>query len=446
MSSGRYFFNLGYRFISSFGLAVATFVLLLIITYLGTVAQIEIGLLKAQQVYFESWFFIEDFAYFKNNMESLEWLQGKAYPKLLLPGGKLLLVVLFFNLLIGGIIRLRKKWHKPGLIISHFSIVVLLVGSFVEYRKADRGNLKLDPKQTADYFTSYYDWDIEITKAGAGPGDEALVIPYEQINYLEGDLSRTFRSDKLPFDVQVSNYVINSQPNRATASPGAGPAAKGYYLEVGEEQKEAEMNVGGCKVSLLKPGTSEPLDEGILWGLANAPMTAEVGGQQFLVTMVRRIWPLPFAVRLDQFEFDLHPMTRMAREYTSTISQIEDGAEKTVIITMNEPMRDEGYVLYQSGYGPDNAQPGDPNAYTVLAVADNPADYIPMISCIMVGIGLLIHFIQMMVQSIGGRARNESPAAAAAAATKSAAGSSPPMPGAAAPSATLPTDAPDPAP
>ena len=83
-----------FRFLSSYALSSVLFLLLLLLTYFGTLYQTENGLYAAQQRYFNSLFVVhEAFGVFP----------------LPLPGGYLLLAVLFVNLLLGGLVYARKK-------------------------------------------------------------------------------------------------------------------------------------------------------------------------------------------------------------------------------------------------------------------------------------------------------------------------------------------------
>ena len=78
---------------------------------------------------------------------------------------------------------------------------------------------------------------------------------------------------------------------------------------------------------------------------------------------------------------------------------------------MNEPLRQDGYTFFQASWGPQDAKPGD-RLYSVFAVVDNPSDMWPLYSCIMVGVGLLIHFFQKLVGHLTRTARRRKKAPA----------------------------------
>ena len=74
--------------------------------------------------------------------------------------------MLFVNMVVGGIIRIRKNWRTIGVVISHCSILMLLVAGAVSFYFKREGNLKLHEGQTGSLFTSYHDRVIEITEVG----------------------------------------------------------------------------------------------------------------------------------------------------------------------------------------------------------------------------------------------------------------------------------------
>jgi hypothetical protein len=63
---------------------------------------------------------------------------------------------------------------------------------------------------------------------------------------------------------------------------------------------------------------------------------------------------------------------------------------------MNHPLRHDGYTFFQESWGPGNAAPGDP-LFSQFAVVRNPGDQGPLYACIIVSVGLLLHFIQKLL-------------------------------------------------
>src|SRR5688572_17410790 len=110
-----------FQVLASFGLATIVLSFLLLITLLGTLSQKDIVLLDSQRLYFDSWWVWHDFK-----------IGGMLIPTIL-PGGMLLMIVLFVNMLCGAVIRIRKGWRTIGVLISHVAIMFMLAAGYVSF-------------------------------------------------------------------------------------------------------------------------------------------------------------------------------------------------------------------------------------------------------------------------------------------------------------------------
>jgi len=372
-----------FAFFSSFGLAVVVLCFLFLITLLGTLAQVELGLHGAIEKYFNPLFVVHHF--------------GKV--PLPLPGGYLLMAILFVNILCGAIISARKNWRTPGMLISHFSIVFLIFAGFVSYHWKREGNMALFEGESSGEFQSYHDWVIEVEEIGSGT-DTALIIDQKLFADLGPGKARTFQHESLPIDLQLTGYFTNAKPDRGEKE---GLDAEGFFLQQLDNEPENERNLPGL-IAIAKDPVTGNEARGLLWGGASEPWTIKNGERTLVAKLKRRAWKLPFALTLDKFTRELHPGTQRAKIFLSDVTKVEDGREEPIKITMNEPLRQDGYTFFQASWGPDTAKPGD-KLYSVFAVVDNPSDMWPLYSCIAVGVGLLIHFIQKLSGHLGRTAR-----------------------------------------
>lgn len=379
-----------FRFAASYGVAVVLLVFLLLLTFFGTLEQVNHGLFEVQKKYFESLYVVHVIP-----------LPGDRGLPILLPGVYLLMVLLFINMLCGAIIRARKDWRHPGMLIAHGGILFLLAAGFVTYRFSTNGHMTLYEGQQSDVYESYYDWMITVTELKEG--GKRYTIPGELFQHLSVDDNRVFTHPDLPFDVLVEGYLRNCWP--APEPSGMAMGVDGVMLEARPLEKEAERNVAGATVSLIeKKGEKPATYEALLWGFANAPWVVKVGDTEYAVDLRHKQYPVPFTIRLDRFIRDLHPRTTMAANFESEVTQIENGLERRVHIKMNEPLRDRGYTFFQASWGPQNARPGD-RLFSTFAVVKNPADQWPKYACYVIGFGLSIHFIQKLLTYLRREAR-----------------------------------------
>ncbi len=371
------------KVITSYGLVAIVLTLMLILVLFGTLEQTERGLYDVQRAYFNSFFVVHH-------------LGPVPIP---LPGGYLLMSILFFNLLAGAIIKARKDWRRPGMLIAHSGILFLLLGGFVTYYFSTSGNMALHEKESSDEVLSYYDWQIEVAKVGPeNRAEEALVIPSADFKDMEQDEQRIFYSEELPFEIVVNGFARNSQVLQEGALEKGAVRSKpvdGFFLQPLPPENEAERNIAGAYV-VLKEKASGTEHEAILWGVEQHPYLLSVGDERWAVHLAREKWKVPFEVHLDDFTAEWHPGTRIPRVFASDITKTENGIEEKIKISMNEPLRHRGYTFFQASWGPEGAGPND-RLFSVFAVVKNPADQWPMWSCWIVGIGLLIHFLQKLL-------------------------------------------------
>lgn len=371
----RSFVNL----LASYGLAVVLLFFLALLTFLGTLAQVQMGLYEAQKKYFESFYVVHEF-----------W----DIP-VLLPGAYLLMALLFVNLLLGAILRAPKSWRRPGMLIAHGGILFMLLGGLITYEFSTRGYMRLYEGERSNQFESYYDWELAVIELDGEGRAREYVIPDDYLTDPGPDGRRTFHDDGLPFDLLVEGFLQNCRPAPASA---AAQGIDGFWLQPLAPEKEAETNAAGAYATAM-PKDGGASVSGILFGYARAPWTFEMDGRRWAVDLRKKRWQVPFTIVLDRFIHETHPGTMMASNYESEVTQIENGVPRKVNIRMNEPLRHEGYTFFQASYGPKNARPGE-RMFSVFEVVRNPADQWPLYACIVITIGLALHFIQRLLAHI----------------------------------------------
>jgi hypothetical protein len=381
-----------YRFLTSFKLATVVLVLMTVVTLLGTLGQVEVGLHAAKEKYFYSMFFTDRIF---------------GVP-ILFPGGLPLMTLLFVNMTLGAVVKVKKRWKGAGLLVSHIGMLMLLAGGFVTWAFSTDGYMALYPGMRSDRVESYREWQLEIVPlAEDGTAETAWVYPSNLLERMRSDERRVVEAESLPFDIAINGYARNATPIPASAPMAAGVTGKeidGFKLSPQKTSKEAEQNLPGLFLEIRPRGGGDPI-EAILWAGSYRfdprekpmPFVFEVEGRRYGALLVKKSWTVPFEMRLDEFVFERHPGVSTARNYESRVTRCEEGQpEKPLEIKMNEPMRYAGYTFFQESFGPSGSQPGD-EMFSQFAVANNPADQWPLYALIVTGVGLGIHFVIMLV-------------------------------------------------
>jgi hypothetical protein len=366
--------------LASFALAIVVLAFLFLITVIGTLEQTHSSLFEVQQRYFESTFVIHH-------------VMGVPVP---LPGVYLLLVVLGVNLVCGGIVRIRKDKTTWGVIVAHLGVLLMFAGAGVEYYCSQKGHATIVEGQSTSEFDSYFEWEIAIAPAqNAGPVEELVVRHHEFMRLAPGSRV-TFTSSKLPFDLVVHDVLPNCVPRSAVGA--STPGVEGVALESLPRNKEAESDTAGAYVLVLPKSDSAPV-EGVLWGREKYPMSVAVEGKRWTIGMAHRRFPMPFSVRLDKFRRTMYPGIDTPKSFESDVTKIQGGMPQQVKISMNAPLLSDGCKLFQSGFiEPDKG--GGGKWWSTFSVVKNPADKVPLIACIVITVGLLLHFVQKLVRHV----------------------------------------------
>jgi hypothetical protein len=366
------------RLVGSYGVAVVLLLVLFVLTLAGTFAQAHTSLYDVQRRYFDSLVAFVD-------------VGPLSVP---LPGGALTLALLGANLIVGGVVRLRRGWATAGILVAHLGILLLFAGGLVEFLASDKGQMTLvephptgepRPESESSRFYSYYEWELAVSERRPDGSAVEHVIPWSVLEDLEGKtLAATSRD--LPVEIRVTGWSRNAKPRPTTAR---GEGVGGWEIDALAPAMTAERNVPAAIVTLSPPGgASGP--RGIVWGHQRFPWSTSVAGRTFEVDLRHRAFEVPFTLRLDRFEMETHPGTSMAKRYSSYVTKKEGGSERRIHVTMNEPLRHRGYTFFQSGWGPEG-RPGEPR-WSTFSVVRNPSARVPFVACLVIAAGLLFHF------------------------------------------------------
>lgn len=372
-----------FRALSSFALAIVVLFFLLLLTFLGTLEQAETSLFEVQRTYFES---------------LLVWhpVFGVPVP---LPGVYLLLVLLAVNLVCGGLVRIRKGKATIGVLVTHVGVLMLLAGGLVEFHYSTKGHLTLVEGDRAAEYESYYEWEITVAEAD---GPREWVVPGELWLHLRRGATATFTHPDLPFRMAVGSPLPHCEPRPASQRrEGDFAAVNGWYLASLPRSKEAERDIAGVYVRVEEPDGGA--EDGILWGAQEFPLSVRAGGKDWFVDLHKRRWSVPYAIRLDEFRAEFHPRSGgMAKAFESDVTRFDGSSEQRIRISMNRPLRESGYTFFQSSYN----RARDGRWISTFSVVRNPADQVPLYACIVMALGLVIHFLRKLLLHIRGTRRS----------------------------------------
>jgi hypothetical protein len=354
---------------------------LFVLTILGTLYQVEHGLYEAKHIFFSSWFI---------------WKGGVP----VFVSGLTCMTLLAANMLVGGLIRLRITERNFGVAIIHVGIALMLGSGMVKVLTADEGNLTLMEGEQKNYFTSLFKWEVVVWEATPTGPSAPIRLSDEFLTDLGGDEVRTLKSSAFPFEIALSGFVPNCRIEpKGPMWQAEGPVVDGYGILRMGPNKESERDIAGMHVAVAG-------QQGILWGFQREPWSFQVDGRTFLVDMRHERYEMPFTIRLEKFMKEEHPGMSMAKAYRSDVTKIDATGEEKIRIQMNEPLRSENLVLFQSSFG--NQAGG---TYSVFSVVDNVSDKWPEYCLWIVTLGMLLTFGRALLKTINKQSKARASAA-----------------------------------
>ncbi len=358
--------------LTSLKLTIVCLAVLMLLVLACTLAQVSMGTWGAVEVYMRAWFV---------------WsrLPGTSLSFPVFPGGALVGVVLMFNLVAAQLKRLELSWKKVGLWIVHAGLILLFVGEFITGVYQVDTRLAVEVGQTVDFVESPREHELVVTDVTDPAADEVYGIS-------EGLLARAgeVHLPGTPVTVKVKQFFRNAQLRARGPQDPPAPATMGVGPGVAVEElppvaSDEEVNQTSAIIEPVAGGTS--YGTWLVSVVLGAPQSFTHEGRTYQLAMRARRWYLPYTVTLKEFRHDVYEGTQIPKNFSSLV-QLRDPKrqeDREVLIFMNQPLRYDGKAFYQASFGK-----GD--TLSILQVVENPGWLLPYISCVLVGLGLVVHF------------------------------------------------------
>jgi hypothetical protein len=391
-------------FLSSLRLTIVLLALGMVLVFAGTIAQVDLGLYKAQNDYFRS-----SFVYWGPKTA------GWRIP--VLPGGYAVGGLLLINLITAHFKRFHFSNKKIGIWMTHIGLIMLLVGQLLTDMLSRETHMWLSQGQAKSYSDSSAHVELAVIDTSDPTRDHVVAFGEKLVTH-KGEL----KNPDLPFTIKVKDYFVNSEPQvRAPMMAKVAPQASngvGKSVEFTEVTPTVSMdsrNIPAAVVEVVTPEgslgtwvvTSWLAEEKLLQILGsglrsqageemgsrlartvNEPQEFTFKGHTFQLALRPVRFYKPFSIQLQQFSHDRYAGTDIPKNFSSRIRvrRADTGEDREVLIKMNTPLRYGGETFYQSGF--DDVDP----TVTILQVVHNPGWLAPYFACFLVGAGLVAQF------------------------------------------------------
>ncbi|HEX7861246.1 MAG TPA: cytochrome c biogenesis protein ResB [Verrucomicrobiae bacterium] len=373
------------NFFTSLKLTVACLVLALGLVFIGTIAQVRLGLWIVQAQYFGSWFVM--------------WgPQGASWKIPVFPGGYLIGTVLLVNLIAAHIKRFELSKKKFGIFVIHAGLILLLVGQLTTQLYQVESFMAIEEGGQKNYSESERTAELAIIDVTDTNDNFVVAIP-QQILQKQNEI----RHERLPFTVRVQKFSENSLPSieqgkikftekslEVSMNKINIPAVTVEFVT--DEGAKGPFSVSSWQtrkqfVQMMAEGFESSFDRSMI-----EPAKFSYKGREYEVTLRGRRYYKDFTLALHDFRFDRYMGTAIPKNFSSRVTLINPNTQENreINIYMNNPLRYGGETFYQSSFEPDESG-------TVLQVVRNPSWLVPYISCLMVSVGLIAQFMYHLV-------------------------------------------------
>jgi hypothetical protein len=408
------------NFFTSLRLTVVCLGFGLLLVFIGTLAQVDEGLYQAQTRYFKSFVIFWkpavvnwgnfDLAsgtpfYVKvpvvaagkalhvagKVVQGMGWVVtkvGGASARLpVFPGGYLIGSVLLLNLVAAHIKRFTLSRKKIGIFMIHAGLILLLLGQLLTDMLSRESSMHIRIGQSKDYSEETRNTELAVIDATDPDNDKVVAIPERLL-----ERQKVISNPEMPFTIKVVKFYPNSMvtdqpaPIFQKTEADQGPGANFLIHEEPRVTSTDMRDIPSAVVELDTPKGS--LGKWLVSGALN-PQTFTLGNRTYrLGIRPTRIYK-PFSLYLVDFHHAIYKGTDVPKDFSSMIrlQRPSTGEDREVRIYMNNPLRYGGDTFYQADWDHED------DRGTILQVVHNPSWLTPYISCILVGLGLVVQFL-----------------------------------------------------
>ncbi len=372
--------------LASLKLTVVLMALSLGIVFFGTLAQIDEGIWTVVEKYFRSAFVLVPFQIFFPR----DWQVPGKFPY---PGGWLIGGVMLLNMTLAYFVRYNHfTWKRTGVYVLHSGLVLMMASEVVTGLYASEGQMAIEEGESSNVVVDSRHYELAITTPSEDNPTKYLdevVVPASMLQKPDA----VVHNDALPFDMTVNSYMKNSKlhnlkgDEKAVANEGMGLAVAAEPL--GEVSGTAKKQMSDMPSAYLTFKTKDGKTLGTyLMSLNLNPQSVKVGDKTYKVALRFKQTYRPYSVQLVKFSYDRWEGTEMARNFSSLVNVHDParGDRDNVLIKMNDPLRHGGETFYQQSFDEKTEQT------TILQIVRNPGWLLPYISCVLVALGMMIHF------------------------------------------------------
>ncbi|MGB9602727.1 MAG: ResB protein required for cytochrome C biosynthesis, partial [Limisphaerales bacterium] len=292
--------------LTSIRLTVICLALAMVLVFLGTLAQVDKGIFIVQKEFFQSLIVFSDIRILNHKIP------------IIFPGGYLIGLVLLVNLIASHFKRFGLLPQKIGLLLTHFGLLVLLVGQLMIDQLHIESNMRLVEGESKNYSESYSRCELAFVKVSDPDSDTVVSIPESQL--YKGNV---IRHPALPFEVKINEYYENSRlenlPN-PSSEKGAATLGIGRTVRVNPQPlvtTSDQRNAPSAIIELL--GNNAPQGSWLVSFFIDDAQTFAAGNEQWQMFLRPERYYKPYFITLLDFTHEKYPGTDIPKNFSSRV-------------------------------------------------------------------------------------------------------------------------------
>lgn len=365
------------KFFTSLKLTVALLTLGLVLVFWGTLAQVPMGLYKAQNEFFRSFLVF--------------WQpEGSDMRIPVFPGGYLIGGLLLINLISAHLRYFKPSKKKIGIVMIHSGVVLLLVGQLLTDFLSTESSMHLRVGGTKNYSEAGRRFELAVVDVTEKDSDKVFAVSQNRLAKMD-----YITHPEMPLKLKAKTFYGNSALTQK-AEEGFEPVTGVVGLEgiwMKELPHETVMDRRDTPTAIVEfTGREGPVGTFLVSALIERPQRFTHGDRAYEITMRPARFYKPFSLHLKEFNHDKYPGTEIPKNFSSRVllNRPDTGERREVLIYMNSPLRYWGETYYQSSFDRDDQG-------SILQVVRNPSWLTPYFSCVLVALGMTVQFLIHLV-------------------------------------------------
>ena len=316
--------------------------------------------------------------------------------------------------LLSGCIVLFKK--RAGIVLLHGGIGLMMLSELMVGTMAIETQMTISEGETANYVHDIRTIELAIIDQTDPKQDQVTVIPK---SILLAKREEVVSDPKLPFNYELVKYYPNASIRKVSSlTPEEKKLAENLATDgIGKDwialpaRSATGTDTGGAVdtpaayIKIIDKKTDDSLGVYLVsleMALQEIGEKVVVDGKPYQLYLRFKRTYKPYSVKLIDVRKDDYAGTSTVMNYSSDIQLVDPttNVDREIKIWMNNPLRYSGETFYQSGY---HADPRTGKELTTLSVVTNMGWMIPYVSCMIVAVGMLYHFMITLLRFLGRR-------------------------------------------